>query len=199
MSFESVMPSNHHILCHPLLLLPSIFPSIRVSSSELSLLIRWSKYWSFSFSISPSKEYSGLMSFRMDLLDLLEDSQESPLTPQFKSINSLALSFLHSPTLTCIHDHWKHRSLDQTDLCWQSGVSAFWVHVSLFRAPVRPMWGCLPASCTSFWVLVGFHRLSSVFSLVSPPKDEGCRFPDASVGGYLLDVLQRGPERARPE
>ena len=71
MSFESVMPSNHHILCHPLLLLPSIFPSIRVFSNESALCIRWPKYWSFSFSISPSSEYPGLISFRMDWLDLL--------------------------------------------------------------------------------------------------------------------------------
>ena len=71
MSIESVMPSNHLILCHPLLLLPSIFPSIRVFSNESSLLIRWPKYWSFSFSISLSNEYSGLISFRMDWLDLL--------------------------------------------------------------------------------------------------------------------------------
>ena len=72
MSIESVMPSNHLILCHPLLLLPSTFPSIRVFSSESVLCIRWSKYWSFSFSISPSNEYSGLISFRMDWLYLLE-------------------------------------------------------------------------------------------------------------------------------
>ena len=71
MSIESVMPSNHLILCHPLLLLPSIFPSIRVFSNESALCIRWPKYWSFSFSISPSKEYSGLISFRIDSLDLL--------------------------------------------------------------------------------------------------------------------------------
>ena len=71
MSIESVMPSNHLILCHPLLFLPSIFPSIRVFSNESALLIRWSKYWSFSFSISPSNEYSGQISFRMDWLDLL--------------------------------------------------------------------------------------------------------------------------------
>ena len=71
MSIESVMPSNHLILCHPLFLLPSIFPSIRVLSSELALCIRWSKCWSFSFNISPSNEYSGLISFRMDWLDLL--------------------------------------------------------------------------------------------------------------------------------
>ena len=71
MSIESLMPSNHLILCHPLLLLPSIFPSIRVFSSESVLRIRWPKYWSFSFNISPSSEYSGLISFRMDWLDLL--------------------------------------------------------------------------------------------------------------------------------
>ena len=71
MSIESVMPSNHPILCLPLLLLPSIFPSIRVFSSELVLHIRWPEYWSFSFSISPSSEHAGLMSFRMDWLDLL--------------------------------------------------------------------------------------------------------------------------------
>jgi len=71
MSIESVMPSNHLILCHPIFLPPSIFPSIRVFSNESVLCIRWPKYWSFSFSISPSNEYSGLISFRMDWLDLL--------------------------------------------------------------------------------------------------------------------------------
>ena len=71
MSIESVMPSNHLILCHPLLLLPSIFPSIRVFSNEPALCIRWPWYWSFSFSISPSNEYSGLISFRIDWFDLL--------------------------------------------------------------------------------------------------------------------------------
>ena len=128
MSIELVMPSNHLILCGPLLLLPSIFPRIKVFSSESVLCIRWPKYWSFSFSISPSNDYSGLISFRMDWLDLLAvqgTSQDSSPTAQFKSINSLALSFLHSPTLTSIHDHWKNHSLDQTDLCWQSNVSAF--------------------------------------------------------------------------
>ena len=106
MSIESVMPSNHLILCCPLLLLPSIFPSIRVFSNESVLRIRWPKYLSFSFNISPSNEYLGLISFRMDWLDrLAEDSQESSLTSQFKSINSSVLSFLYSPTLTSIHDY----------------------------------------------------------------------------------------------
>ena len=128
MSIELVMPSSHLILCHPLLLLPPIPPSIRVFSSGSTLRMRWPKYWSFSFSISPSKEHPGLISFRMDWLDLLAvqgDSQESSPAPQFKSINSSALSFLHSPTLTSIHDHWKNHSLDQMDLGWQSNVSAF--------------------------------------------------------------------------
>ena len=91
------------------------FPSIRVFSGKSALRIRWPKYWSFSFSISPSNEYSRLMSFRMDWLDLLavqEDSQESSLTPQFKSINSLALSFLYSPTLTSMHNYRKNHSFD---------------------------------------------------------------------------------------
>ena len=105
MSIELVMPSNHLILCHPILLLLSIFLSIRVFSSELTLPIRWPKYWSFSFSISPSNEYSGLISFRIDLLDLLafQGTQEFSPKPQFRSISSLALSFLYSPTLTSIH------------------------------------------------------------------------------------------------
>ena len=109
MSIESVMPSNHLIFCHPLLLLPLVFPSIRwVFSNESALRIRWPKYWSFSFSISPSNEYARLISFRIDLFDLLavqgtlKDSQESFPTPQFKSINSSALSLLYGPTLTFI-------------------------------------------------------------------------------------------------
>ena len=127
MSVESVMPSNHLILCHPLLLLPSIFPSIRVFSNVSVFCIRWSKYWSFSFSISPSNEYSGLISFRMDWLDLLavQGTLKSSPTPQFKSINSLALTFLYNPTLTSIHDYWKNHCLNSRDLCWQSNVSAF--------------------------------------------------------------------------
>ena len=112
MSIELVMPSNHLILCRPLLLLP--FPSIRVFSNESALCIRWPKYWSFSFNISPSNEHSGLISFMMDWLDLLavQGTQESSPTPQFKSINSSVLSFLYSPTLTSIHDYWKNQSFD---------------------------------------------------------------------------------------
>ena len=116
MSIESVIPSNHLILCHPLLLPPSVFPNIRVFSNESVFHIRWPKYWSFNFSTSSSSVYSELISFRIDWLDLLSvsprDYQESSPTPQFKSVNSSVLSFLYSPTLTSIHDYWKNHSLD---------------------------------------------------------------------------------------
>ena len=106
---ESVMLSNRLILCCPLLLLPSIFPSIRVFSSESDLSIMWSKYWSFSFSASPSSEYSGLISFRIDSVDLLA------VQGTLKSL----------PALTVIHHYWKNHSFDYMDLGWQSDVSAF--------------------------------------------------------------------------
>ena len=114
MSIESMMPSNHLVLCCPLLLPPSVFPRIRVFSVESVLRIRCPKYWSFSFSISSFNEYSELISFRMDCLDLLavQGTQESSPASQFKSINSLVLSFLNSPILTSIHDYWKNRSFD---------------------------------------------------------------------------------------
>ena len=113
-SIESVTPSSHLILCRPLLLLLPIPSSIRVFSNESTLHMRWPKYWNFSFSIIPSKEIPGLISFRMDWLDLLEvqGTLKSSPTPQFKSINSSALSLLHSSTLTSIHDHRKNHSLD---------------------------------------------------------------------------------------
>ena len=125
-SIKSVILSNHLIICCPLLLLPSIFPSIRVFLNELVLHIRWPNYWSFSFSISPSNEYSGLISFRIDWLDLaVQRTLKSSPTLQFKSINSLSLRFLSSPTLTSIHNYWKKHSFDCMNLCWQSNVSAF--------------------------------------------------------------------------
>ena len=114
-SIELVMPSNHLILYLPLLLLPPVFASIRVFSSESVLHIRCPKYWSFSFTISPFNEYSGLNSLRMEWLDILavQGTLKSLLQHyNSKAINSLVLSFLHSPTLTSIHDHWKNHSLD---------------------------------------------------------------------------------------
>ena len=122
---SSQMPSNHLILCHPLLL-PSIIASIRGFSSESVLRIRRPKYWSFSFNISPSNEYSGLISFRMDWLDLLEvQGTLKSLLQHHSSKASSVLSFLYSPTLTSIHDYWKNRSFHYLDLCQQSNVSAF--------------------------------------------------------------------------
>ena len=126
MSIELIMPSNHFIFCCPLLFLPSIFPSISVFSSQSALRIRWPKYWNFSFSISSSNEYSGLISFRTDWFDLaVQETQESCPTQQFESIYFSALRVLYGPTLTSIYDYWKNHSFDHTDLCWQSNVSAF--------------------------------------------------------------------------
>ena len=114
MSIESVMRSNCLILCHPLLLLPSVFPNIRVFSNESSVRIRWPKYWSFSFSINPSNEHPGLISL----------GWTGWISLQFKGLSRAfskttvqkhhfsALSFLYSPTLTYIHDYWKNHSLD---------------------------------------------------------------------------------------
>ena len=114
MPIEWMMPSNHLILCHPLLL-PSIFPSIRVFSNESALHIRWPKDWSFSFSISPSNEHPGLISIMMDWLDLF--AVQGTLKSLFQHHSSkasilLLFSFLCSPTLTSIHDFWKNHSLD---------------------------------------------------------------------------------------
>ena len=114
MSSESVMPSNHLILCHPLLLLPSIFLSIRVFSNESVLRIRWPKDWSFSFSLKPSMNIEDW--FPLGLTGWIScsprDSQESSPAAQFKSISSLVFSFLYSPTLTSIHDYWKNHCLN---------------------------------------------------------------------------------------
>ena len=116
MSIKSVMPSNHLILCCPLLMPPSFFPRVRVFSNESVLHIRWPKYWSFSLNISPSNEHQDWSPlFRMDWLDLLavQGTLKSLLQHHSsKDINSSVLSFLHSPTLTSIHDHWENNSLD---------------------------------------------------------------------------------------
>ena len=113
MSIESVMPSNHLILYNLLLFLPSIFPSIRVFSSESALCIRRPKYWSFSFNISSSNEHSGLISFRMDWLDLLavQGTLKHLLQHHSSKASILRHSFLYSPTLTSVHNHWKNHSL----------------------------------------------------------------------------------------
>ena len=130
MSIQSVMLSNHLILCHLLLLLPSIFPSTRVFSSELALPIRWPKTGtSASASILPMNIQGWFLLGLTGLISLLSKglSGDSP-APQFESISSLAVSFLYGPTLTSVHDYWKKKkkySFDSTDLCLQSDVSAF--------------------------------------------------------------------------
>ena len=115
MSIESVMPSNHLILCRPLLLPPSIFPSIRVFSNESVLHIRWPKYWCSSFSICPSNEYSGLISFRIDWLDLLAGQGTLKSLLQHHSSKASILwrsAFFYSTTLTSIHDYWENHTFD---------------------------------------------------------------------------------------
>ena len=114
-SIESVMPSNHLILCRPLLLLPSSFPSIRVFSNESALCIRWPKYWSFSFSISPSSEYSGLISFTIDWFALLavQGTLKSLLQYHTSKASVLQhLAFFYCPALTSIHYYWKNHRFD---------------------------------------------------------------------------------------
>ena len=113
MSIELVMPSNHLILCSPLLLLPSIFPSIRVFSNESVLRIRWPKYWRFSINISPSSEYSGLI-FRIDWLDLLavQGTLKSLFQYHSSKASVLQCSAFFMVQLTSIHDYWKNHSFD---------------------------------------------------------------------------------------
>ena len=119
MSIESVMPSKHLILCCSLLLLPSIFPNIRVFFSELTVHSRWPKYWSFSFSISPSNEYSWLISFRIDWFDHLavQGTLKSLLQYHNSKASILQYSVLYGPTTTSIHDYWKIHSLDYCKSC----------------------------------------------------------------------------------
>ena len=131
MSIELVMPSECLILCRPLLLPPSIFPSIRVFSNESVLRIRWPKCWSFSFNISPSNEYSGLISFRMDWLDVLAVQGTLKSLLQHHSLKASILrrsTFFIVPTLISIHDHWKNHSFDYMHLCWQSDILCFLIH-----------------------------------------------------------------------
>ena len=173
MSIESVMPSSYLILCRPLLFLSPIPPSIRVFSSESTLPMRWPKYWEFqlhqSYQWIPRTDllYDGLVGSPCSP----RDSHESSSTPQFKSINSLALSFLHSPILTSTHDHWKNHSLDQTDICWQSNVSAFKYAIQV--GPNFPSI-CLPKRYVFFFKLFILGCTGSLvhagFSLVAVSK-----------------------------
>ena len=160
MSIELVMPSNHLILCHPLLLLPSIFPSIRITSNEWALHIKWPKYWSFSFSISPSNEYSELITFRIDWFELL--TVQGTLKSLIQNHN-LKASFLWSSVfftvqLTSVRDYWTNRSFDQTDLRQQS-VSLLFDMLSSFVIAFLPRSKCLLIS----W-------LQSLSTMILEPK-----------------------------
>ena len=127
MSIESVIPSNHLILCRPLLLLPSIFPSIRVFSKESALCTRWPKYWSFSLSISPSSEYSGLISFRIDWFDLfaVQETLKSLFQHHSSKASILRCSVFFVQLSHLYMTTGKTIIFDSTDLGWQSDVSAF--------------------------------------------------------------------------
>ena len=138
MSIESVIPSNHLILCHPFLLLPSLFPSIRVFFNESVLHIRWPKYWSFS--ISPSNEYSGLISFRIDWFDLL--ALQRTLKSLLQHHSSSALSLLYCPAFTSVHDYWKGHSLDYMDL-FHSVMPPLFNTLSRFVIAFLPRSNCL--------------------------------------------------------
>ena len=126
MSIHSLVPSNHFSLCCPLLLLPSTVPSIRVFSNELVLHIRWPKYWSFSFSISASNEYSGLISVRIDWFDLLAvQGTPNSILHCYSSNSTLLQCSTFMVQLTSMHDYWKNYSFDEKDFYWHSNVSAF--------------------------------------------------------------------------
>ena len=146
MSIEPVMPSSHLILCRPLRLLRSIFPSIRTFSNESAFGIQWPKYWSFS--ISPSNEYSGLISFRFDWFDLLDAQGTLKSLLQHHSSKALELSLFYRPILTSVGDYWKNYSFDYSDLCRQSDVPVFNT-LSRFVLAFLSRSKCLLISCCS--------------------------------------------------
>ena len=128
-SIESVTPSHHLILCRPLLLPPSIFPRIRVFSNKSALWVRWPKDQSFSFSNSPSSEYSGSISFRIDWFDLFAVQETLKSLLQHHNLKASVLQcsafFVYGPALTSIHDYWKNHSFDYMELFQQSDASDF--------------------------------------------------------------------------
>ena len=154
MSNESVMLSNYLNFCCLILLLTSVFPSIRVFSNESALHIRWTNYWSFSFSISPSNKYSGLIAFRIDWFDLLavQGSLKSLSSTTIWKHQFLGLSLLYGPTLTSVHDYWKNHSFDYMDFCQQSDISVFgfffwyfcfliyFLKAKIIVLPTNPLW-----------------------------------------------------------
>ena len=185
MSIESVMPSSHLILCHPLLLPPPIPPSIRVFSNELTLHMRWPKHWSFSFSISPSNEYPGLISFRMDWLDILvvQGTLKSLLQHHSSKASILQRSAFFTVQLSSIHDHWKNYSLDQMDLCWQV-MSLLFNMLSRLVTTFLPRSKCLLISwlqSPSAVILEPPKIKSDTVSTLSPSISNEVMGPDAMI------------------
>ena len=180
MSIASVMPSNHLIFCHPLFLLPSIFPSIRVFSNESVLHIRWPKSWSFSVSINPSNEYSGLISFRMDWLDVpvVQETLKSLLQHHSSKASILPHSAFFTVQLS--HPHmWKNHSLDHMDLCWQCNVSAF--QYAVYVGHNFPSKECLLISWLQSTSAVIFEPRKIKSATVSPPISHEVMGPDAMI------------------
>ena len=190
MFIELVMPFNHLIFCCPLLLLPSIFPNIRVFSKESVLCIRWPKYWSFSFSISPSNEYSGLISFRIDWFDLLVvqgNSQESSPTLQFKSINSPVLGFLLVQLLHPYMTTGKTIALSRWTFVGKVMSLIFNILSRLVRG-FLPRSKCLLISWLQSLsaVILEPKKIKSVtVSIVSPSICHGVMGPDATILSFL--------------
>ena len=189
MSIASVMPSSLLILWYPLILRPSIFPSIRDFSNESAVHLWWPEYWSFSFNISLSNEYWGLITLKIDWFDLLavQGTFQKSLAPHFEA-NSLAFCLLYGPALTTIRDHWEDHSLDYMDLCLQSNVSAF----------QHTVWVChsFPAkkqSSSDFWtsgVIFTPHLISKPGNgkgmVVNSPEDHGWMCACVWVFVYLV-------------
>ena len=154
MSMKSMMSSNHLILCHLFLLLPSIFPSIRVFTNKSALRTRWPKYWSFSFISSPSHEYPGLISFRFDWFGLLavQGTLKSPPAPKVKGISSSLLSFFYCPALIYVHDYWKNHSfglyghLKQSNVFDCMDIWKFWKTSKVLEKPKLWLYGHLKQS-----------------------------------------------------
>ena len=182
MSIASVIPSSHLILWYPLFLLPSIFPSIRDFSNESSVCIRWPKYWSFSFSICPSNEYSGLIFLKIDWFGLL-DSQGTFRSSLFQNSfgNSLTFCLLYSPALTVVPDHWEDHRLDYTDLC-QWAMSLLF-NTQNFRSNfllISRLW--LPSTV----ILEDKKRKFVTYFYFSPSVCNDVMGPDAMILGFFF-------------
>ena len=189
MSIASVIPSSHLILWHPLFLLPSIFPRIRDFSNESSVRIRWRKYWSFSFSICPSSEDSGLIFLKIDWFGLL-DGQGNFRSSLFQNSFGYSLTFclLYSPALTAVPDHWEDHRLDYTDLCQ-------WVMSLLFNTLSRFVIAFMPRSnfllISRLWlpstvILEDKKRKFVTYFYFSPSVCNEVMGPDAMILGFFF-------------